>query len=109
MNKQFYKIIREVNKDIKVGDTVKLIDGSGLSNIDNPEKEYYIVFSYPDLTGIIRTALGQIECVVLETGITDIITSPNNFVKDSYCYGVDIRIKVGNTEFYTCSKFVKKI
>lgn len=101
--KKHFKVRRYINESIKVGDSIRIIYGSGLSSIGN-EMDYYIVFAYPNLTGSDKKLM-HIVGTVVETGITDIITEPDL----GYCYGTDIKIKLGDAEFYTCSWFVVKV
>lgn len=107
MKKLNFRIKTLINNEIKVNDTVRLIDGSALSLVHNNEVDWYvIVSSYPRITGS-NENLKDIDCIVLETGITDIISNPDSIV--SNCYLCDIKVKVGDAQFYTCSKLVEKI
>jgi hypothetical protein len=106
MKKSAYKIGRHVDPTIKVGNIVTIIDGSGLSPMEEYYKNCYIVDAYPDLTGS-DLNLMAIHGEVTNVGISDIVTDMDNNL--SSCYGVDITVKLGNAEFYTCSKFVTKI
>jgi len=88
-----------INKDIKVGDTVYLKDGSALTDIKGVER--YIVHAYKDITGI-DLPLKQIPAEVIEID--------QQYACDGYsCYYLqDIKIKVGKGLFRTASKFVFK-
>jgi len=105
MQKQSYKIRKFINPDIKVGNKVKLIDGSGLSVKDTEHEDVYIVFAYPVLTGS-HERLKDIEAYVEEIDIEDIIIP--SFGLDT-AYLQDIVVKIGEGYFRTCSKFVKNI
>ncbi len=108
MKKHSYKITQHINKSINVKDKVKLIDGSGLSlncKWDSPfAKNYYIVYDYPEITGL-STNLKNCIAEVIKTNITDIgLPGACNTFRIQ-----DIIIKIGNAEFRTCSQFVIKI
>jgi len=102
MKSKSLKIKRLIDTEIKKGDTVRLIDGSGLTHI-SIEQPFYIVRPYPEVTGEDKE-LEIIEAKVIETNITDYVTEGvcNN------CYLQDIIIKVGNAKFRTYSKSVAK-
>lgn len=94
------KVEEYINKDIKVGDKVIMIDGSSFTSVENTDEELYIVDSYPKLTGsssIIKEIIGE----VVETGI-------KNFAVPGYdCYYLqDIVVKIGKGKFRTASKMV---
>lgn len=92
-----------IDPNINVGDSVVLIDGSGLSCIDSDE-EIYIVFDYPELTGS-DEELRNLKGVVTEVGITNYVLI-NGF---NWGYVQDIVVKIGHSNFRTCSECVKKI
>lgn len=101
--KKGYKIERYIDSSIKVGDFVKMIDGSALSCDKNNESEMFIVKAYPKLTGFQGT-LKELNAEVVRVGITDNI-----------CMGVcgkvylqDIEIRIGDTIFRTASRLVTK-
>jgi hypothetical protein len=103
MRKGQYKIEQHINSDIKIGDKVKLRDGSGLTHSSNDEG-IYIVFGYPKLTGS-KLPLMELEFTVVNTNIKDLV-----------CMGVcgivylqDIEIEYNGCVFYTCSQFVNKL
>ena len=108
MKEYSYTLKSNINPDIKVGDKVNLIDGSGLTlNIDqyyHKAKQYFIVNSYPEATGLNET-LKDCEATVIKTGIVDKISLGCIY----WAYIQDVLIKVGNVEFRTCSQFVTKI
>lgn len=89
-----------INKEIKKGDTVRLIDGSGLSHIESTEA-FYIIYAYYNETGL-NQALKHIDAEVLEVGVCDycVLGAAKNV------YLQDIVIKIGNAKFRTSSKFV---
>ena len=103
-----YQVQKLIDKSIKVGDQVFLHDGSSLSLKSDDEKDltaYYIVFPYPELTGL-GDDLMYIKSTVVETGVKDkaITSSVNNIA-----YLQDIVVKVGNAEFRTSSQLVHNI
>lgn len=105
MCKEYKTIHKHIDPNITVGDTVTLIDGSGLCPVERDSTNYYINNSYPNKTGV-RARLDEIPCEVLVTGIDNTIT---NSSVSSIAYLLDIKVQVGNARFYTCSKFVRKI
>jgi len=93
-----------INPEIKVGDKVHLIDGSGLTSIDFPDNDFYIIYAYENLTKD-PCILKNIESEVIEVGV-------NEYVSQGSCstaYVQDIVIKAGEVKFRTCSNFVIKI
>ncbi len=104
-NKTFKKIRRYINKSIKVGDTVQIYDGSGLALASsNDHKDMYIPYAYPKVTGTSQP-LKDIKGTVIKTDIEDIVTDS----VCNTCYGVDMIVKLGDAEFYTCSQLVTKV
>jgi len=102
--KQTFEIKTHIDKDIKKGDLVYLIDGSGLSTYETEGQELFIVRSYPKLTNS-NSLLKELLFKVIETD-----------VKTNVCMGVlgcvriqDIIIEINKTKFRTCSQFVKKV
>jgi len=102
--KQTFKIEKYINSDINLNDKIRVIDGSGLTPVDNCEEEYYIVCSYPKLTGL-DAKLKEIVGTVISVG-----------ENTNVCMGVlgkvyiqDITIKIGKADFRCCSGFVKKV
>lgn len=92
----------EINKKIKVGDSIKIFNGSSLSRKDDNERSYYIVSFYPEVTGT-NDDLEEIIGSVVETNITDQIHI-SNF---DWGYLQDIVIKLGDAEFRTSSRMVR--
>ena len=95
------KLSRRINKDIKVGDTVRLTDGSGLT-FDGDKK--LIIYSDPEITGS-ELKLLDLDFKVVETNVKDSIAASvcNTF------YLQDIAIEINGKIFRTCSSFVKKV
>lgn len=103
MKKQTFTLKKHINPDIKAGDKIIVFDGSGFTPLYHTEEEYYIVCSYPKITGIdakIKDIIGEV-----------IYTN----VENSICMGClgsvyqqDIIIQLGDGLFRTCSNFVKK-
>jgi len=105
MEKKFLRLKSLINPSIKTGDTVRLTDGSALSICDSNKSNYYVIVnSYPNITGY-DLKLMEIDCIVVETGITDIIC-PGSLDSAYLC---DIKVQVGDALFYTCSNLVEKI
>jgi len=95
-----------IDPTIKVGDIVRLIDGSALTH---EEKKCHIVFSYPKLTGI-HKKLKFIDCIVLKVNITNKIAIDPSFTRNTkIVYLQDIKIKCGNAVFRTSSGMVSKV
>lgn len=105
MRKQSFKIESYINKDICIGDVVKLFDGSALSlNYDKhkvDEHTFAIVYTYPEF-GFSRPLKDYIW-TVKEIGITDVC-----------CEGVlnimylqDIIVECNGYQFRTSSGMVK--
>lgn len=98
MNKVQYTLKEfKYDGELKVGDKVRIYDGSALS-IDGQTTDIHVPFAYPELTGT-DTILKEIECTVLEVGVKD------KFVKGvlQYIYQQDVKLKVGNAVAYTAS------
>lgn len=93
-----------IDTDINEGDSVLIIDGSGLKCKGNDE-DVFIVYSYPGLTGQ-GDKLKDIEGTVVKTGVTGIHSK--DIAKIGKVYSLDVIIKLGNAEFYTCSAFLTK-
>jgi len=67
--KTTFKIERLINNDIKVGDTVVVNDGSSLTSFNyDQDAEFFIVNSYPEVTGV-DIKLINIPAKVIEIGI----------------------------------------
>ncbi len=108
-NKYSYKIESYIDPNIRVGEIVRLVDGSGLSLKsdsvnDNKNKNYYIVDSYPETTGIDKI-LSKIDAKVVEIGINDYVIVGVARI----AYVQDIIIQIGDAQFRTCSQFVRNI
>jgi len=103
--KKSFKLKTYINNNIKIGDKIKIIDGSGLSStMSDDNKDYYIIFSYPDYTKS-NLNLKEIIGTVVQTNITDYILISNN----DYAYLQDIVIELGEGRFRTCSAFLKPV
>lgn len=101
--KKSYIIKKRINPDIKVGDYVKVIDGSSFSSVLEPLRTLYIVNSYSELTNV-DTLIQDIIGHVIETKIDDaVLHSPTNNL-----YLQDIVIQLGKGLFRVSSKHVKK-
>lgn len=101
------KIKLLINPEIKVGDTVKLIDGSGLSLDPNQypnAKKLYIVHSYPEYG--FHSPLKTYEYKVIETGINDYVIE-GALGKTAYLQ--DILITCNGVKLRTFSKSVVKV
>ena len=100
-------VIRHFDLSISVGDSVFLTDGSALSLKSDDKfrfEKYYIVDSYPKITGDYHD-LKNIKGTVTKVGIKNRII----YSGFSWCYVQDIIVKVGNAEFRTASKMVTKV
>lgn len=104
MKKQTFTLEKYIDTTIKAGDSIRVFDGSAFTPLNHIDEEYYIVLSYPELTGI----NAEIENIVGEVIFTGI--------ENSICMGVlgtvyqqDLIIQIGHTLFRTCSKFVQKV
>lgn len=100
--KKSIKIRKFINKEVKVNDAVKLIDGSGLTSVDF-ENEVFIVCAYPELTKSHKN-IEDLIFTVLQTNVTDYVC----FYENSSSYLQDLLISVNGNKFRTCSKFVTK-
>lgn len=89
-------------KNFKVGDTVRIIDGSALT-CDKSETDIYIVFSYPELTGN-DTELKQLDFKIKQLGIN------NHFCGGvgNKIYRQDALIEYNGVEFRTNSQALFK-
>lgn len=103
MIKKQFKIKSYINPDIKIGDTVRLIDGSGLTHSTNIE-DVYIIGRYPHLVNS-NLPLSEMRFKVVNTGITDLVC-------EGVCdlvYLQDIKIEYEGSVFFTCSRCVIKL
>ena len=101
MKKESFKIRNLINPSIKIGDVVKLLDGSGLTcdEIQYP----IIVRAYPDVLESTRRIENLIAVVV---GINqEYVTSPSF----NEVYLQDISITINGILFRTASQFVVKV
>lgn len=105
MRKQSLEIQLRRQVSIQVGDTVRIIDGSALSVKDDPDRVVSIVHPYPDTTGS-EDILERIPCTVLEVGI---INHVHPFEVCGIAYLQDLVIQVGDAEFRTNSRMVRKL
>ena len=103
MNKSFIAT-KHIDKNIKVGDFVKFIDGSGFSIKDDVIDYPVIVHRYPLVFGL-DTIVKNIVFKVIKTGVNDRILASGC----DYGYFQDIELEAPNgTIVYSCSAFVKK-
>jgi len=103
MSKKSFKIKLLINSEVKVGDTVRLFDGSSLSVVGDDSREVFIVFSYPGLTQR-HELLKYLDAKVTRVGVQDRVSQGANSL-----YLQDIVIKIGTTEFRTASQLVTKV
>lgn len=90
------------NPQIRKGNRVMLIDGSGLSS---PKAEnLYIVCAYPKLTGN-NVKLQDLVFTVTKTDVEDKAVSGTL----DTVYKQDIEITFNRVVFYTCSEFVRAV
>jgi len=101
-----HTINTNINPNIKVGDLVMVVDGSAFSikNTDKHDKDLYIIYAYPELTGL-DIPIKHIPAIVTKTGVTDkgCIGAVNSI------YLQDIIILIGKTKFRTSSRHVTVI
>jgi hypothetical protein len=100
------KLQRLIDSEIKQGDLVKLVDGSGLT--DELGKKLYIIHEYEEITGSSQK-LEDIEWIVDEVGIDDIICDDYVPTARKIYYIQDIVVTNGICKLRTASKLVKKI
>jgi len=91
-----------IDHSIKVGDTVRLHDGSALSVKDNTDIEPLIICSYQHLTKSLDR-LKDLNATVTEVGLEDTVC-----VSDISAYIQDIVIDINGCKFRTASQFVYK-
>lgn len=108
MGKHSKQIKKLIDEQIKVGDKVRLIDGSAVCCVEDADNEYYLIFAYPDKTGSTEI-LKDLEGTVIETGITDHVSL--TLISDllSVVYLQDIVVQIGDANFRTASQLVRKI
>lgn len=101
-----YEVREElINPSIKVGDKIRIHDGSSITSVEFYPENIYIVFPYPAITGL-HQDLKFIDGEVVEVGIT------NRFIPHDLCkclYPQDIVIKLGKGLFRTSSAMVHLI
>lgn len=102
MKKQFI-ISKHINPEIKKGDKVRLIDGSGLTCAKEYKEQICIVFPYEEITGS-KLPLRELTFTVTRTGIKDLVCSGVL----GTVYLQDIELEYNGVKFYNCSKFVSK-
>lgn len=95
---------KHINPSIKVGDKVRMVDGSAFSYSGKQTESLFITQSYPELTGL-GANIEDIDATVLAVNINSVATLWGN----SSAYITDIKLSIGNGEFFTCSKFVEKV
>ncbi len=101
MKKKSFKLRRCINPAIKVGDIVRLYDGSGIS-CDKIDDYFAIVYAYPTITNSSK-ALKDLEFIVIKTGVDDSISE---CISGEMYYVQDIEVSINDTIFKTCSEFV---
>jgi len=102
--KKSFIATKRIDKNIKVGDFVKFIDGSGFSIKDATIDYPAIVYKYPLIFGL-DTIVKNIAFKVIKTGVDDRI------IASGYDHGYfqDIELEAPNGIIvYSCSAFVKK-
>ena len=93
------------NNDVKVNNIVRLIDGSSLTADSNYDTDVYIIYAYPEITGLF-TILKTTDAIVTKTNITSNFTEAAG---DNRYYQQDIELQIGAAKFYTCSGHVTKV
>jgi len=96
-------IRRIIDENIKVNDRVFLKDGSGLTSINNPDNNFYIILPYPKITNSDKK-LKDIEAIVVEAGLTDFVCIGSH----EWCWLQDIVIDINGAKFRTPSQCVYK-
>lgn len=102
-DKKSRELIYLIDHSIKVGDKVRITDGSALT-CDESDSDVYIVYAYPKLTGSIEK-LKDIEGTVIATSI-------NNRVCSGACdtiYLQDCIVQLGDAVFNTASGLLTKV
>ena len=102
--KQSIRINLNRNQDIKLGDTVRLCDGSSLANRDI-DNRFNIVSSYESVTGL-KSELKHCDAEVIEVGVYDQV-SVDGFLNSGYLQ--DIVIQIGKSFFRTSSRHVMPV
>ena len=104
MKKQSYEIKHYVNDNIKIGDLVKIVDGSRLT-IDSHVYNLKTIDSYPDLFNTKK----RIESIIFKVVQTNVNTNVYIHHFARVVYMQDIVIEYNGVQLRTCSKFVKLI
>jgi hypothetical protein len=102
--KKSLRVISHRNPLIRKGDIVRVTDGSAFTYIQDTTLVVFIVFPYPELTGS-TTKIKDLEAEVIETDITDMISSSSLDI----AYLQDIIVKIGDGFFRTSSGMVREI
>jgi hypothetical protein len=100
MKSEIFEDVSDINTSIKIGDKVKVYDGSSLSAIGHDE-EVYIVYPYPAITGS-------------KSKLQDMIGTVVEINRPYYCsacfnnklYRCDLVIQLGEGKFRTNSTMV---
>lgn len=104
--KKSFELFTYVDEKIKIGDRVKLFDGSALSLKEDEQysnnEDHHIVFGYPNLG--FDLPLKEYSFVVLETNIKNRVGGGS----DDFKYLQDIIVECNGIKFRTASKFVKQ-
>ena len=90
-----------INPNIKVGDKVRICDGSGLTRELDDDNHYYIINSYSHITKTDKN-LKEIIATVVAININDSIS----ITHAGFARLQDIIIQLGDAKFRTCSQFV---
>lgn len=98
---KYYNLRKHINPDIKVGDQLYLIDGSGLLPVKEYKDPIFIVSSYPELFGT-EEIIKDLKFTVVQTNIEDIITP--SVVGTALL--LDCLIEYNGCQLYTCSYFL---
>lgn len=98
-------LTKHINPSIRVGDKVRMVDGSAFSYSGKQTESLLITQSYPELTGL-NANIKNIDATVLAVNINNVATLSH--VIDA-AYITDIKLSIGVGEFFTCSKFVEKV
>lgn len=96
------KIERYINPDIKVGDKVRIKDGSALHCITYPDRSFIIHNPYEEVFGV-PDPMWDLPFTVVEANVEDYI---DTFEICNTAYLQDIVVEYNGVQFRTCSKFV---
>lgn len=106
-NKKVYIKHYNFDESLKVGDKIKLTDGTSLS-IDNYSDEVYIIYAYQNLTGK-REILKNLTGTIIKTRIKNTFNDKYVNITDKNVWMQDLQIKIGKAVFKVASGHVKKI